>query len=223
MPPLPCPDDVCLLYLVRHGATKNNLANPPVLQGRGVNLGLSVDGIKQAQKTAEFLRNRPLAAAYSSNLLRAIETAEIIAAPHEVEVTQLEAITEVDVGKWEGRSWTEIAVTDAEAYRLFMADPGVHGYLGGETMKQVEERVTPALRELMERHMGQRILVVAHNVVNRAFLASLLHLPLSKARGIRQDNCGVNVIRYRKGEMELVTLNAVFHLSDWKKDAAIRE
>ncbi len=214
MPPLPCPDDVCLLYLVRHGATKNNLARPPVLQGRGVNLGLSVDGMQQARKAAEFFRDRPLTAAYSSNLLRSIETAQIIAAPHEIEVTQLEAITEVDVGHWEGRSWTEIAVTDAEAYRLFMDDPGVHGYLGGETMKQVEERVTPVLRELMARHLGQRIVVVAHNVVNRAFLATLLHLPISKARGIRQDNCGVNVVRYRDGEMELITLNAVFHLSE---------
>jgi broad specificity phosphatase PhoE len=200
------------LYLVRHGATKNNLARPPVLQGRGVNLGLSSDGARQAQKTAEFFRTRPLAAAYGSNLLRSIETAQIIAAPHGLEVTQLAAITEVDVGRWEGRDWDEIARTDAEAYRLFLEDPGVNPYLGGETMAQVEQRVTPALRRVMEAHLGQRVLVVAHNVVNRAFLAAMLHLPMSKARGIRQDNCGVNVIRYRRGEMELITLNAIFHL-----------
>jgi broad specificity phosphatase PhoE len=197
---------------VRHGATKNNLARPPVLQGRGVNSGLSGEGMRQARKTAEFFRTRPLAAAYGSNLLRSIETAQIIAAPHGLEVMQLEAITEADVGRWEGRDWGEIARTDAEAYRLFMEDPGVHGYLGGETMAQVEERVTPALRRVMEAHLGQRVLVVAHNVVNRAFLATLLQLPMSKARGIRQDNCGVNVIRFRDGELELVTLNAIFHL-----------
>lgn len=212
MPPLPCPDDTCLLYLVRHGATKNNLAQPPVLQGRGVNLGLSKDGLRQAQKTAEFFRTRPLEAAYSSNLLRSIETAQVIAAPHGLEVTQLEAITEVDVGQWEGRNWTDIAETYAEAYQRFLEDPGVHGYLGGETMTQVAERVTPALREVMANHLGQRVLVVAHNVVNRSFLAVLLGLPMSKARGVRQDNCAVNVIRYRKEEMELITLNAVFHL-----------
>jgi broad specificity phosphatase PhoE len=210
--PLPCPDDVCLLYLVRHGATVNNLANPPVLQGRGVNLGLSAEGVRQAQKTAQFLRRRPLSSAYSSVLARAVETAEIIVAPHGLEVNQLEAITEVDVGLWEGRSWTEIAQTDAEAYRLFLEDAGAHGYLGGETLSQVEARVVPALRETMARHLGQRVLVVAHNVVNRAFLASLLQLPMSRARTLRQDNGCVNIIRYREGEMEVVTMNAVFHL-----------
>jgi broad specificity phosphatase PhoE len=49
-------------------------------------------------------------------------------------------------------------------------------------------------------------------VVNRAFLASLLQLPMSKARLLRQDNGCVNVIRYQGGEMEIVTMNAVFHL-----------
>jgi broad specificity phosphatase PhoE len=210
--PLPCPDDTCLLYLVRHGATANNLARPPVLQGRGVNLGLSPEGLRQAQKTAEFLRDRPLAAAYSSVLARAVETALIIAAPHGLEVKQLEAITEVDVGQWEGRRWTEIAQTDADAYRRFMEDAGAHGYLGGETLAQVEARVTPALREVMASHLGQRVLVVAHNVVNRAFLASLLQLPLSRARILRQDNGCVNVIRYRDGEVEVVTMNEIFHL-----------
>jgi broad specificity phosphatase PhoE len=199
---------------VRHGATVNNLARPPVLQGRGVNLGLSDEGVRQAQRTAEFLRERPLAAAYSSVLLRAVETAQIIAGPHGLEVTQLEAITEVDVGLWEGRSWTEIAQTDAEAYRRFMEDAGTHGYLGGETLAQVEARVTPALREVMANHLGQRVLVVAHNVVNRAFLASLLELPMSRARLLRQENCGVNVIRFRANEMELVTMNAAFHLTE---------
>jgi broad specificity phosphatase PhoE len=190
----------------------NNLARPPVLQGRGVNLGLSAEGVRQAQRTAEFLRDRPLAAAYTSVLARAVETAQIIAAPHGLEVKQLEAITEVDVGLWEGRSWTEIEKTDAEAYRLFMEDAGQHGYLGGETLAQVEARVTPALREVMASHLGERVLVVAHNVVNRAFLASLLQLPMARARILRQDNGCVNVIRYHGGEVELITMNAVFHL-----------
>ncbi|MBW3596825.1 MAG: histidine phosphatase family protein [Planctomycetes bacterium] len=162
MPPLPCPDDTCLLYLVRHGATENNLARPPVLQGRGVNLGLSPAGVRQAWRTAEFFRSRKLAAAYSSNLRRAIETAQIIAEPHGLEVTQLESITEVDVGHWEGRNWTEIAETYAKEYALFMEDPGVYGYVGGETMAQVEARVFPALRRIMADHLGQRVLVVAH-------------------------------------------------------------
>jgi broad specificity phosphatase PhoE len=197
---------------LRHGATKNNVARPPLLQGCGSDLGLALDGLRQARQTAELFRALPLAAVYGSNLLRSIETAQIIATPHGLEAIQLEALSEVDVGRWEGRSWDEIAATDPQAYRQIMDDPARHGYPDGETLLQVESRATPALRQLMASHRGRQVVVVAHNAVNRVFLATLLQIPLSRARRIRQDNCGVNVIGYRDGEMELVTLNAVFHL-----------
>ncbi len=49
--------------------------------------------------------------------------------------------------------------------------------------------------------------------MNRVLLASLLEMPLAKARGIDQDNCGVNVLRYRTGHAQVLTMNAAFHLA----------
>jgi broad specificity phosphatase PhoE len=200
------------MYLLRHGATENNLMKPPKLQGRGIDLPLSAEGRRQAECAAGALARQKIAAVYSSTLLRSKETAEIIALPHQHEVVTNELIVEVDVGRWEMRSWVDIAVEEPEDYQRFQDDPGTYGYAGGENLRQVMERTTPAIIEIMGSHLGQEIVVVGHNVINRAFLAGVLELPLAKARNLHQENCGLNVVEYREGKLKLVTLNAVGHL-----------
>ena len=66
----------------------------------------------------------------------------------------------------------------------------------------------------MNSHSGQCILIVGHNVVNRTLLAGMLQLPIARARGISQDNCGVNVLRFREGQLKLLSSNVAFHLQD---------
>jgi len=207
-------DTTCIIYLIRHGATDNNLANPPRLQGRKHDPGLSVEGREQARRTGRLLANYPIAGVYSSPLLRAMETAELIALPHSLPVQPVEDLIEVDVGRWEGRSWDDIQQNDPEAYRRFSENPAEHGYAGGENFQQVQDRVAPVFEKLMTQNLGKRIVAVGHNIVIRTFLARLLELPASKAMLFGQTNCGMNVIRLRKGRIQLRTLNAAFHLED---------
>jgi broad specificity phosphatase PhoE len=178
-----------------------------------VNLGLSAIGQVQAEQTARFLSQQPIHAVFSSPLLRARQTAEAIARPHGLPVGLVEALTECDVGAWENRSWADIERSEPDAYRQFVGDPYRFGYRGGESLQQVDDRVLPALDELAQRHPGQRIVAVAHNVVNRVFLGKLLDVLPAKRREILQENCGLNVVEYCQGKARLVTLNAVFHLS----------
>lgn len=206
----PCPDSTRLL-LIRHGATDCNLAQPPRLQGRGINLGLSQEGIDQALRTAEFLRSTRIDALFSSPLKRAWETAEAIARPHELSIGPVPELVEVDVGRWENCSWEDIARNDPQAHAQFLEDCGQYGYAAGENMRQVQDRVTPVLTDLLEQHVGRRIVVVCHSVVNRAYLAGLLGIPLACCRFLPQDNCGINVIDYRDGRASVVTLNSTWH------------
>jgi len=211
MPPCPAPN-TCWLYLIRHAATDNNRAKPPRLQGRRTDPGLSDEGRRQAELTARFLSGVEFDAVYASPLLRANETATAIATPHGLEVITLDDLIEVDVGAWEGRSWNDIETSDPEAYRAFMSNAAENPYLGGETITDVLHRSGPALERLMADNLGRVIAAVAHNVVNRAWLTQLLDLPLAKYRSVPQDNCGVNLIRYRRGRLKAVTVNGVFHL-----------
>ena len=214
MTPLPCPaPDTALLYLVRHGATANNVARPARLQGRATDLPLSPDGERQAAETANFLSNDQIAAVYSSPLLRAVQTAESIALAHGLPPARLDDLIECDIGRWEGRSWEEIEASEPEAFRLFTADPATNPYAGGENLEQVHARVAPAIDRLLTNSAGKAIVVVAHNVVNRAYLAQYMNLPLSRARTIPQHNCGISLLSSQSGVVKLVTLNSIFHLS----------
>jgi broad specificity phosphatase PhoE len=201
-----------LLYLLRHGATAANLAEPARLQGRRQDPPLARLGVRQAERTRDFLAVHPFDHCYSSPLLRAVQTASIIAAPHGLSPQPLSALTECDIGRWERLSWQEIRAHEPEAYERFMADPATFGYPGGESFTDVYERVRPCLEDLFARHAGHTVLVVAHHIVNRTYLAGLLGLTLAHARQVSLANCGVSIVT-RDGETKAVsTLNATFHL-----------
>ncbi|HZT82547.1 MAG TPA: histidine phosphatase family protein [Gemmataceae bacterium] len=200
------------LYLIRHGATEANLARPPRLQGRRHNPPLARVGVRQAEATRDFLAIRPIDHCYCSPLLRAVQTAAIVAAPHGISPVPLPELTECDIGRWEGLDWQTIRYLDAEAYQSFMANPGLFGYPGGESFRDVYQRASAALEELLAQHAGESILVVAHHIVNRTYLAGLLGLTPDQARQVRLDNCGISVVVRDGDETSVSTLNAAFHL-----------
>ncbi len=201
-----------VLYLIRHGATEANLARPARLQGSKHNPPLARLGIRQAEATRDFLAIRPIDHCYCSPLLRAVQTAAIVAGPHGLTPQPLEALVECDLGQWEGLDWPTIRRHDPESYQRFHASPARFGYPGGETFARVHERAAGAIEELLRQHAGEALLVVAHHVVNRTYLAGLLGLPLDQARQVTLDSCGISVV-VRQGEQTAVTtLNAAFHL-----------
>jgi broad specificity phosphatase PhoE len=200
------------LFLVRHGATEANERRPYILQGQGIDFPLSEAGRAQARAVGRFLSKFSVKAVYCSKLLRAQETAQEIARSYGFSVEPLENIHEVDVGEWEGKSWNMIMEENEAAYHAFMKDPGDTPYLGGESYRDVLNRAKPVLAEVLEQHRGESIVVVAHNVVNRAYLADVIGLDLRRAKDIQQSNCCVNIIHHKDQTAELLTLNAHFHL-----------
>jgi broad specificity phosphatase PhoE len=201
-----------VLYLLRHGATEANLARPPRLQGCRHDAPLARLGVRQAEATRDLLAIRAIDHCYCSPLQRAVETAAIVAAPHGLEPQPIAALTECDVGRWEGLDWQAIRSRDADGYQRFVADPAEHGYPGGESLAQVYARVAPALGKLLADHAGESILVVAHHVVNRTYLAGLLGLSLGQSRQVSLDTCGISVVTQADGATSVSTLNAAFHL-----------
>lgn len=216
MLPSPAPNS-CVLILVRHGATAANLAVPHVLQGCGMDLSLCEIGLKQAERVAHFLVNvfaeQPSPALFCSRLARARETAERIQSRLSIrEVETIVGLHEVDVGRWEGRDYDEIRRNDAVAHQQFMDDPATFGYPEGETITDVANRVQPIFESLAQQHLGRAIVVVAHNIVLRAYLARLLGIPLSQYRNLAQENCCVNMVVWQAGVMTVRTVNSVWHL-----------
>ena len=192
------------LLLVRHGATEANERVPYILQGDGIDLSLSATGRAQAESVGRFLADVPVDAVYSSGMVRADETAAEIARHHDLQVTTAEGIREVNVGRWEGMNWPDIEARDPAAHAAFRANPGHVPYLGGESYAAVLARAAPAFASLLDRHAGGRFVVVAHNVVNRAYLSALLGMPLDRACLLRQTNACVNVVTHAPGRAPTV-------------------
>jgi broad specificity phosphatase PhoE len=201
-----------ILYLIRHGATEANLVQPAVLQGRRSDLPLARLGVRQAEATRDFLAIRPIDHCYCSPLLRAVQTAAIVAAPHGLSPLPVEALTDCDVGAWEGLDWHSVRTLHLEDYQRFLMNPAEHGYPGGESFADVHRRVAVALEELLTAHSGEAILVVGHHLVNRTYLAGVLGLTLDQARQVTQDNCGISVVVREGDQTSVSTLNAAFHL-----------
>ena len=195
-------ENACVMHLIRHGATPPNLVEPPVIQGAGINEPLAPIGREQAALLGAALRGVPLLAVYCCPLIRAMETAEAVAAPHGLSVTPVDGLKEVEVGRWEGLDWDVIQRDDPEAYRHFRDDPASNGYPGGETLQGLLDRVKAAIVELLDKHIGRQIAVVAHSVVNRVYMGDLLGLPLNRAYPIR----------WREGAAKAITVNGVQHL-----------
>jgi broad specificity phosphatase PhoE len=200
------------IFLLRHGATAFNRRTPYRLQGRRTDGPLDSLGISQARRAAAALSEIRIDAVYASPLARAIETARLVAEPSGREPTAVADLIEAELGRWEGLTWQEASERDPERYERFMAEPGVVPYPEGESFLDVQGRVAPAIAAIADRHPSADVVVVGHNVVNRAYLALPLGLPINRARGIRQSNGGINIVEYENGQPVVVCLNGCLHL-----------
>jgi len=201
------------MYLVRHGATAANLAQPNFLQGQTLDLDLAPLGVRQALLTSEYLALQPIRAVYCSPMKRAVQTARILAQPRQLPTDIVAELTECHVGRWEGLTWEQIMQQDPEYYNLFQADPAHYGYPGGESFAEVLVRVTNAVHRLLATHAGETILVVSHHIVLRVYLASVLGLEPQLSRRIKLDNCSISCICSENGETYVVTVNSGLHLN----------
>lgn len=195
------------VYLLRHGATALNRHVPYRLQGQRSDPPLDELGVEQARAAAEALRHLKFDAVYTSPLQRAVMTARRLGDPQLVQ-----ALIEGDIGRWEGMTWDEAARADPDHHAQFLNRPGTTPYPDGESFLDVQLRVVPAVRDLVRAHLGGRIAVVGHNILNRAYLAHVMGLPIDQARAIRLANCGISVVEYDQDQPTLITLNSALHL-----------
>jgi broad specificity phosphatase PhoE len=147
------------ILLARHGETDWNAARR--VQGH-TDVPLNERGREQARALADELRDEPLDAVYASDLLRAHETARIVAERKGLDVIVLPELRERHFGTWEG-------LTDREVFERYPeARAGSWG--DGETRDEMSRRVLEALRRIAAGHPGGQVLVVAHGGPLRAVL-----------------------------------------------------
>jgi alpha-ribazole phosphatase len=157
-------------------------------------LPLSKEGIGQAHRLADRLRQITFTAAYSSDLQRSRRTAEIIVAESGLPVQTEVHLREIDAGRWEGLSSEEVKERYPKEYAERERDPIGFRFPGGESYRDLNHEVVPVFLRMLDSAAGD-VLVVAHKGVNRVLLSHFMGLPLEELFSIPQDYGCVNLLR----------------------------
>ena len=163
------------IYLVRHGETVDNARQ--IMQGQTQG-ELNEQGREQALQVAERLAGESFDAVVSSDLRRAVQTAEIIAAPHGLPVVKMPLLRERDWGGFTG---------------LFI--PDLKGKVWPDDVESEEallERARQVLIQLTATYPGKRVVAVGHGIMNKAILAVYAQCTMREVQ--RMLNCEVRVL-----------------------------
>lgn len=181
------PTRICF---VRHGETDWNIEQR--MQGH-IDLALNATGEAQAAAVGRSFSGQAADALYSSDLLRARQTAQPIALALGLEPTLLPALRERNFGRCEGRTFGEIEVLYADDARAIVTrDPDYCAPGGGESRRQHATRVLGCVARLVARHGGQNIVVVTHGGVLDVVYRRARDLSPDAPRDYPIPNAGIN-------------------------------
>jgi len=201
------------IILVRHGETEWNVKQ--VFRGR-IDIELSETGMKQAELLAEYLSNIKVEAIYSSPLKRALQTAEVIARYHRLNVEIVPALIDFDFGRWQGLSRREVKDKYKELYTEWLENPHQIRIPDGEGLDEVRKRTLGLVESIIAKHEGTAILV-SHRVVNKVLICALLGLDDSHFWNIKQDTCGITIFAYENDRFILTKHNDTSFLASLQK------
>lgn len=180
------------LYIVRHGQTVDNLENR--IQGHS-DSPLTPLGIKQAEAIAERLASERFDAIYSSDLGRAVATAGVIAAKHDLPVRTTELLRELNLGVAQGMTAREFADQYPEEYRLWSTYAVKHRPPGAESIESLTERCREFVEQVLRDHKdGERLVAVGHSGSQRGLVCAALSLPVEYYKGLSVANAALSIV-----------------------------
>ena len=201
------------LYLIRHGQSAGNA------EGRFGGHGptpLSTLGLEQAEKTARVLAKEGIHAIYSSDLTRAVQTAEPLAKLLNLPINKSEAFRERNVGVLQGLTFDESKQQFPDDYYALINRNIHHVITEGESYRHLLRRITAELRNILRNHNRQRIAIFSHT---GAICYLTLHLMGAIHRGTKTtpwiitSNCGINRFEFRgHRNVRVLALNDTRHL-----------
>jgi probable phosphoglycerate mutase len=199
------------LVLVRHGETDMN--RELRFQGH-VNVGLNAVGLEQARRVAARLAGEPADAVYVSDLLRARQTAEPIAGGLALPAIADAGLREQHFGSVDGMRVDDIQRDHPEAWAGWLRFDEHFAMPEGESTRAFHARVIEAFQRLVAAHPEQTVVVVTHGGVLDMLYRTARCLGLNGPRQSEIPNAGVNRIRVREQQFEIMSWGDTRHLAD---------
>ena len=176
------------LILIRHGETEWN--SQLRMQGHS-NSNLSAVGQAQIRALGQWMKNVPFDHIYSSDSLRALQTAEAIIkfSGHTLQFDQ--RLREKNLGIFEGLTTEEARERHPEVFRLFKTAGSQYVIDEGESTQQLLDRALEAIEVIRHRHHQKRVLLVTHGGVVRVLMKRTLGLGIDAPTRFLIQNTGL--------------------------------
>ena len=183
------------IFLVRHGAT--TLTAEDRFAG-ATDVPLSDGGREQVRRLAARLSGDNITPVYASPLGRTVETARILAEPHQLPVETRDGLREISHGRWEQKTRREVEEQFPDEAAAWEEDPYTFAPVGGESGLAVTARSLPVLMEIVRSHPDGNVLVVSHKATIRLLLSSILGFDPRRYRdNLDQSPAALNIVDFK--------------------------
>ena len=205
------------LILIRHGESE---ANRQDFFAGQIDPDLQNKGLKQAQLTAKYIsENYNVEKIYSSDLQRAYKTALCLAQILNLEVIKDQKLREINAGKWEGMKFSDLSVAYPKEYNLWLNHIGHAGCVGGETVKQLGDRIMGALTKIAEENDGKTVAIATHATPIRVAQSLIKSGNLEEMENIPwASNASVTVFEYDNNVWKIIAASKDEHLAELKTE-----
>lgn len=198
-------------YLIRHGQTVWNEMKK--MQGLK-NSDLTESGIKQATLLGEKLANEPIDLICTSPSVRAIRTSELVNQQLKVPVIKDDGFQEIDMGLWEGKTYTEIEHKYPKEWDLFWHDPlNFQAENKGETFADLNKRSANSLDEMIKTLPGKHVAIVSHRITIKMMVSNLLDIPLTELEDVLPNSLTKIVVE--NGKATLIDYSNISHYQEY--------
>jgi probable phosphoglycerate mutase len=195
------------IIFLRHGQAKNNTER--ILAGRTEGVPLTETGIKQAEQTAELLKDMNISAIYSSPIERAKHTAEIAGKYNSLDVTIDDRLNELDMGKFTNVPYDEIFKSHGNVFMKFYNGELEIAHNGVETFSNVKKRVLEIVEHVIEKHPDENVLLVTHMDPIKAMLSTIVELSSTNLYELIVANASLNIFIEKERKFSLAGLNVM--------------
>ena len=203
------------ILMVRHGESE---ANRNEIFAGHFDADLEDRGLKQAQKTAEYIKeNYKVDKVYSSDLKRAFKTGKCISDLLGLEIFPTEKLREISAGKWDGMKFSDLQKYYKKEYDVWMQDIGNAHCPDGETVKELGERIMNELTRIAEENDGKTVVVATHATPIRAAQTFIQSGTFEEMKNVKWvSNASVTVLEYENKKWSCPRVSIDEHLADLK-------
>ena len=177
-----------VLYLIRHGETDWNKEGKYTGQ---TDIPLNEIGRQQVREAANALKIHNPKVIYTSDLIRAVETAQLIAKELHIPIIQDKRLREINQGEWEGLHISEIHSRYGNQFISHRDNPLIVSAPNGESIAEVKTRVIDFLNEITVKHPSEQIVISSHGLVLGIIRTIAMDIPINKVFEFIPENAKI--------------------------------